>query len=143
MKKKQKKIMGLEDQKAEQIRKRTFSVYLRRSFFYIFICLIISGIFLILSSSNIYKKQREVTLIKGEINKAVQELESLELEMLNLKGFDKVNQYAEQLQMKPPKLGESIFVDLSKDNFAEIKQEQPRKPLLLEIYGKLFGKSDK
>ena len=142
MKKNKKKIVRLEDQKVEQIRKRSFNVYIRRSFFYIFICLIICGIFLIFSSSTIYKKQREVTLLKSEINKAVQELESLELEILNLKGFDKVIQYADDLNMISPKLGESIFVDLSKDNFDVERQEEPRKPFIIEIYRRLFGKED-
>ena len=140
MKKNKKKINGLEDQKVEQIRKRSFNVYIRRSFFYIFICLIICGVFLIFSSSSIYKKQQDVTLLKSQINKSVQELESLELEILNLKGFDKVIKFADVLNMKSPKLGESIFVDLNKDNFNEEKQEKPRKPLLLEIYGRLFKK---
>ncbi len=134
-----KKIRDLEEE-VMQVRKRSFNIYVRRSFFYIFICFIVCGGVLIFSSSRVYKIQREVNLLKTQINKATQELESLELEILALKGFDKVMEYAEYLDMVPPKLGESIFVDLEKDNFDSETVETPDKPFLLKIYDKIRGK---
>lgn len=133
-----KKISDVEEE-VMQVRKRSFNIYVRRSFFYIFICFIVCGGILILSSSRVYKLQREVNLIKSQINKSTQELESLQLEILGLKGFDKVMEYAEYLEMVPSKLGDSIFVDLDKDNFGSETQEEPEKPFLLKIYEKLRG----
>lgn len=138
---KNKKILNLfEEKEVMLVKKRSFDIYVRRSFFYIFICFIICGAVLVVSSSTIYKKQREVTEIKSKIAKETQELESLQLEILNLKGFDKVMEYATKLNMNPPKLGESIFVDLDKENFAIENQKEPDKPLLLKIYEKIFKK---
>src|SRR5699024_1366293 len=122
--KNKKSINNLEEKEVMQVKKRSLDIYVRRSFFYIFICFIVCGALLILSSSTIYKKQREVTELKSKITKATQELESLQLEILNLKGFDKVMEYAEYLNMNPPKLGESIFVDLNNDNFNVEEQEE-------------------
>ena len=137
---KNKKIFNELEEEVMQVKKRSFNIYVRRSFFYIFMCFIICGGILIYSSSTVYKKQREVNQLKVQINKATQELESLQLDILNLKGFDKVIEYAEYLNMNPPKLGESIFVNLSKDNFNSEKQEEPKKPLILQIYDKIRGK---
>lgn len=134
-----KKISDLEEE-VIRLRKRSFNIYVRRSFFYIFIFFIICGGMLILSSSKVYKIQREVNLIKSQINKSTQELESLQLEILGLKGFDKVMEYADYLGMIPSKLGESVFVDLDKDNFSSEVQEEPEKPFLLKIYDKIRGK---
>lgn len=141
--KKNKKILNLfEEREVILVKKRSFDIYVRRSFFYIFICFIICGAVLVVSSSAIYKKQREVTEIKSQIVKQTSELESLQLDILTLKGFDKVIQYAEQLGMKPPKLGESVFANLNKDNFAIENQPEPNKPLLLKIYEKIFKKQN-
>lgn len=142
MEKNKKSINNLEEKEVIQVKKRSIDIYVRRSFFYIFICFIVCGALLILSSSTIYKKQREVTELKSKITKATQELESLQLEILNLKGFDKVMEYAEQLSMNPPKLGESIFVDLNNDNFNIEEQEEPDKPFLLKLYDRIFGKKN-
>lgn len=137
---KNKKIFNDLEDEVIQVKKRSFNIYVRRSFFYIFICFIICGGFLIYSSSSVYKKQREVNLLKSQISKATEELESLQLDILNLKGFDKVMEYAEYLEMVPPKLGDSIFVNLSKDNFDVEVQEEPDKPFVVKIYDKLFRK---
>ncbi len=125
----------------KDIKRRSLNICVRRSFFCILVCFIICGILLILSSSKIYKRQREITEIKNEINRATQELESLQLEILNLKGFDKIMEYAEYLDMSPPKLGESVFVDLNNDNFDVEEQNHPDKPFLLKIYDQLFGRN--
>lgn len=143
MDKNKKIVSNLEEIEVMQLKKRSIDIYARRSFFYIFICFIVCATLLIFSSSSVYKKQREVTELKSKINKATQELESLQLEILNLKGFDKVIQYAEYLNMNPPKLGDSIFVNLSKDNFAEEKIEEPNKPILLKIYDKIVNNRKK
>lgn len=141
--KKNKKILNLfEEKEVMQVKKRSFDIYVRRSFFYIFICFITCGALLILSSSTVYKKQREVTEIKNKISKSTQELESLQLEILNLKGFDKVMEYAIKLNMNPTKLGDTIFVNLNKDNFSFEEQIEPEKPLLLKIYDKIIRKKD-
>lgn len=142
MEKNKKSINNLEEKEVMQVKKRSLDIYVRRSFFYIFICFIVCGALLILSSSTIYKKQREVTELKSKITKATQELESLQLEILNLKGFDKVMEYAEYLNMNPPKLGESIFVDLNNDNFNVEEQEEPDKPFLLKLCDRIFGKKN-
>lgn len=142
MEKNKKSINNLEEKEVMQVKKRSLDIYVRRSFFYIFICFIVCGALLILSSSTIYKKQREVTELKSKITKATQELESLQLEILNLKGFDKVMEYAEYLNMNPPKLGESIFVDLNNDNFNVEEQEEPDKPFLLKLYDRIFRKKN-
>ena len=130
-----------ESEKEVYIKKKLLGIHVRRSFFCVFIFFIFCGSILILSSSKVYKKQREVTEIKYKISKATEELESLELELLNLKGFDKVMEYAEYLNMRPLKLGDSIFVNLSVDNFNSDEQEQPEKPFILKIYDKIFGKN--
>lgn len=140
MNKNKKFLEDSEEKEVIEVRKRSFSIYVRRSFFYIFACFIFSGTLMIFSSSNVYKKQREVTEIKSKINKSTQELESLQLEILNLKGFDKVMQYAEHLNMVPSKLGNAVFVDLNKDNFDVQEQEEPEKPFILKIYDKIFKK---
>lgn len=127
-----------EEKEVIEVKKNSFNIYIRRSFFYVFICFIFCGAVMVLSSSNVYKKQREVTEIKGKINKSTQELESLQLDILNLKGFDKVMEYAEKLNMVPSKLGDSVFVDLNKDNFDIEAQEKPEKPIILKIYDSIF-----
>ncbi len=141
MDKNKKTIDNLEESEVMQLKKRSIDIYARRSFFYVFICFIICATLLIFSSSSVYKKQREVTELKSKISKATQELESLQLEILTLKGFDKVMEYAEYLNMNPPKLGEAIFVNLGKDNFSEEKIEEPDKPILLKIYYKIFNRN--
>lgn len=141
MDKNKKNIDNLEESEVMQLKKRSIDIYARRSFFYIFICFIICATLLIFSSSSVYKKQREVTELKSKIGKATQELESLQLEILTLKGFDKVMEYAEYLNMNPPKLGDAIFVNLGKDNFSEEKTEEPDKPILLKIYDKIFNRN--
>lgn len=140
MDKNKKNIDNLEESEVMQLKKRSIDIYARRSFFYIFICFIICATSLIFSSSSVYKKQREVTELKNKISKATQELESLQLEILTLKGFDKVMEYAEHLNMNPPKLGDAIFVNLGKDNFGEEKTEEPEKPILLKIYDKIVNR---
>lgn len=132
----------INEAKYKNIKKRSLNIYVRRSFFYILVCFITCGVFLILSSSKVYKKQREVTQIKNEISKATQELESLQLEILNLKGFDRVMEYAEYLNMNPPKLGESVFANLNNDNFGIEEEDEPDKPLIVKIYEKIFNRKN-
>lgn len=132
----------IDEAKYKNIKKRSLNIYVRRSFFYVLVCFITCGVFLILSSSKVYKKQREVTQIKNEISKATQELESLQLEILNLKGFDRVMEYAEYLNMSPPKLGESVFANLNNDNFGVEERDEPHKPVIVKIYENLFNGKD-
>ncbi|AID44883.1 hypothetical protein SFBM_0901 [Candidatus Arthromitus sp. SFB-mouse-Japan] len=135
-----KKIFNGQEEEVMSIKKRSFNIYVRRSFFCTFIFFIICSAFLISSSSKVYKKQREVNVLKSQISRLTEELESLQLEILNLKGFDKVMEYAEFLGMTPAKLGDSVFVDLSKDNFDVEVKEEPNRPFIIRIYDKIMGK---
>lgn len=135
------KIFNSQEEEVMFVKKRSFNIYVRRSFFYVFICFIICGAFLINGSSKVYKKQREVNVLKSQISNLTEELESLQLEILNLKGFDKVMEYAEFLGMTPPKLGDFVVVDLNKDNFDVEVKEEPDRPFLIKLYDKLTGKN--
>lgn len=134
------KIFNSQEDEVMFVKKRSFNIYVRRSFFCVFIFFIICSGFLINSSSKVYKKQREVNVLKSQISVLTEELESLQLEILNLKGFDKVMEYAEFLGMMPAKLGDSVVVDLNKDNFDTEIKEEPNKPLIIRLYNKITGR---
>ena len=102
----------------------------------------LTGLGLIWSEARVYNTQKDLSKIKKEIHDVQQSNEALKIELVKVSGIEIVKSTAENnLHMINPDRKQAIYMDLSKDNFAEAPKddrEGKTKEIISKIKNLLF-----
>jgi len=97
----------------------------------------IVGIGLMYNEGRIYQKQQRIIEINNEIKKVNQQIEDTKFQLLKLNSVANIKEIADnELNMSIPKNTETVYVDFSKNNFAEVPQEE-KESFAEEVLGKI------
>ncbi|EKY26956.1 hypothetical protein HMPREF0216_01559 [Clostridium celatum DSM 1785] len=112
--------------KRKQFIKNTFKVA-SLAFILSFIVLLIDGY--------VYKLQENLTTIEDAVREELDVNEALKVDMLQFAAFDVVKSAAEEIGMVYPKEESTISIDMSKEYFSHIKEEEKGNS---SLFGKLI-----
>jgi len=89
------------------------------------VAVFIVGIGLMYNEGRIYEKQQKIIEINKEIKTVNQQIEDVKYQLLKLNSVANIKEIADnELNMTIPKNTETVYVDFSKENFAEATQEE-------------------
>lgn len=95
------------------------------------------GIGLMYNEGRIYEKQQKIIEINNEIKQVNQQIEDTKYQLLKLNSVANIKEAADnELNMTIPKNSETVYVDFSKNNFAEVPQEE-KESFAKEVLGKI------
>ncbi|MDP4090465.1 MAG: hypothetical protein Q8930_14540 [Bacillota bacterium] len=97
------------------------------------------GFALMFNESKLYDRQQKITVINKEISEIGKSNEDMRIQLVKLNGLTSIKEAADnKLQMVIPERGKEIYVDFSKNNFAEVPRED-KKSFAEEVVAKIKG----
>ena len=101
------------------------------------VTIFIAGIGLMYNEGRIYEKQQRIIEINNDIKLVNQQIEDTKFQLLKLNSVANIKETADnELNMTIPKNTEAVYVDFSKNNFAEVPQEE-KESFAEEVLGKI------
>jgi hypothetical protein len=89
------------------------------------------------NEGRIYEKQQRIIEINNDIKLVNQQIEDTKFQLLKLNSVANIKETADnELNMTIPKNTEAVYVDFSKNNFAEVPQEE-KESFAEEVLGKI------